>query len=271
MQYNQDPRYNMGGQPPQQMRNNSQGYQQQQQGYSQGYQQQQNYSQQGNNMKACKSCGQLIAKTAKICPHCGAKNKKPIYKRGWFIAICVIFVLSVIGSISGGKDSDDNLSNTTINSDNTNNQVDTNDTGNDIENNTEVEVAGHNRFNPGDTVDIDGFEVVYEKCEANWTGYSEYAAPDDGYKVIRSYFTFTNNSNGDRSCGSAYFSCYADGISCERFYFSTEDDLASLDTLSPGRKTKGWVYFEVPTDAQEIELEYGVEYFSSDHIIFEVK
>ena len=30
---------------------------------------------------SCKACGQEIAKSAKRCPKCGAKNKKPIFKK----------------------------------------------------------------------------------------------------------------------------------------------------------------------------------------------
>lgn len=75
-------------------------------------------------MKNCKSCGQLIAKTAKTYPHCGAKNKKPIYKRGWFIAICIIFAISFISSIARNGDSNDDPSNTTISSGNAKSQTD---------------------------------------------------------------------------------------------------------------------------------------------------
>ena len=39
-----------------------------------------------------------MAKNAKVCPNCGAKNKKPI---PWFIAIIVVIVIIVIAS--GGK------------------------------------------------------------------------------------------------------------------------------------------------------------------------
>lgn len=31
------------------------------------------------------------------------KNKKPIYKRWWFIAIVVVFVIGIFGSLGGGK------------------------------------------------------------------------------------------------------------------------------------------------------------------------
>ena len=44
-------------------------------------------------MKNCKSCGKEIANSAKTCPSCGAKNKKPFYKAVWFWVIVIIFVI----------------------------------------------------------------------------------------------------------------------------------------------------------------------------------
>lgn len=58
-----------------------------------------------NKMTTCKHCGAEIAASAKICPHCGGKNKPPIYKRWWFIAIIVLIVLSAIGGSGSGSDS----------------------------------------------------------------------------------------------------------------------------------------------------------------------
>ncbi len=49
----------------------------------------------------CPVCGTEIAKSAKSCPQCGAKNKKPIYKRPWFIIITILVVLIAIGSALG--------------------------------------------------------------------------------------------------------------------------------------------------------------------------
>ena len=52
-------------------------------------------------MKACKTCGKPIAKKAKVCPNCGAKQKGKLP----FI-ISVIIVLALIGILAGGnKDS----------------------------------------------------------------------------------------------------------------------------------------------------------------------
>ena len=51
-------------------------------------------------LRRCKVCGAEIAKTARLCPHCGAKNKKPIYMRAWFILLLIILTLFVIRSFN---------------------------------------------------------------------------------------------------------------------------------------------------------------------------
>lgn len=53
----------------------------------------------------CNECDAEISGSAKACPKCGAKVKKPLYKRPWFIILMVILVLGVIGSASGGSSS----------------------------------------------------------------------------------------------------------------------------------------------------------------------
>ena len=63
-----------------------------------------------HKMTACKACGKEIAKSAKSCPSCGAKNKKPLFKRWWFWVI----VLLLLGSVgNAGSETDRN---TTANS-----------------------------------------------------------------------------------------------------------------------------------------------------------
>lgn len=57
-----------------------------------------------NKMTTCKHCGAEIAASAKVCPQCGGKNKPPIYKRWWFIAIIVLIVLSAIGGSGSSSD-----------------------------------------------------------------------------------------------------------------------------------------------------------------------
>lgn len=54
----------------------------------------------------CKSCGNEISKSSKLCPNCGAKNKKPFYKKWWIWAIIVVFVIVI--ARGGGNDSSTN-------------------------------------------------------------------------------------------------------------------------------------------------------------------
>ena len=44
-----------------------------------------------------------MAKSAKTCPSCGAKNKKPIFKKWWFWAAIVIVAI-IVGSSAGNDE-----------------------------------------------------------------------------------------------------------------------------------------------------------------------
>ena len=56
-----------------------------------------------NKLITCKSCGAEIAASAKTCPKCGAKNKKPIYKKWWFYVLIVFILIGVIGGAGGNN------------------------------------------------------------------------------------------------------------------------------------------------------------------------
>ena len=59
-----------------------------------------------SKMIKCKTCGAEIASSAKTCPSCGAKNKKPFYTNVWFWIIIIIVVAAIGGgSKSGSTDS----------------------------------------------------------------------------------------------------------------------------------------------------------------------
>ena len=54
-------------------------------------------------MKQCKTCSKEIGISAKYCPGCGAKNKKPLYKRVWFCVVAIIIVIGATDSSDSGK------------------------------------------------------------------------------------------------------------------------------------------------------------------------
>ena len=70
----------------------------------------------GNKMTKCKTCGADIAASARVCPACGAKNSKPIYKRWWFWVIAVIFLFSIIPGKSDSQTAVKNTSTASVTS-----------------------------------------------------------------------------------------------------------------------------------------------------------
>lgn len=60
--------------------------------------------------------------------------------------------------------------------------------------------------------------------------------------------------------------CYADNLKMDQTYVGENNGLDA--SISAGRQTEGTVYFEIPKDAESIELEYDINYWYSDKIIF---
>ena len=63
-------------------------------------------------MIQCKTCGKEIAANAKACPSCGAKNKKPIYKKVWFWCVLVLILIAIGSSVGGNKTPSASVGNT---------------------------------------------------------------------------------------------------------------------------------------------------------------
>ena len=62
-----------------------------------------------NKMTKCKSCGADIASSAKHCPSCGAKNKKPIYKRVWFWILIVVLLIAITDFVASKVNPSDSI------------------------------------------------------------------------------------------------------------------------------------------------------------------
>lgn len=121
--------------------------------------------------------------------------------------------------------------------------------------------------NVGDTLTTENLKITYTACE-DYTGYSQYAAPKSGYKVIRLSFNVENVGSSDRFISYFDFDCYADDVAMEAYY-SVDDSLSA--TISAGRKASGCVYFEVPKDAEKIEVEYETDFWTDSKAIFVAK
>jgi len=116
----------------------------------------------------------------------------------------------------------------------------------------------------GDVAEKSGMTITYLNCGEYQSG-NQFIQPAAGNKFIFAELEFENTSNSDQSITYFEFTCYADGMHCDAHY-SADDSLSA--TLSAGRKTNGKVYFEVPADAETIEIEYIANFWTSDHAVF---
>ena len=55
-------------------------------------------------MTLCSNCKAEMPANAKVCPSCGAKNRKPFYRKWWVILLAVIAVIVVISGMIGNRE-----------------------------------------------------------------------------------------------------------------------------------------------------------------------
>lgn len=216
----------------------------------------------------CKHCGHELAASAKICPNCGGKNKKPLYKKWWFWVIVVLVLLIVVAG-GGGKDSNSDskkvgevagAGETTSES-----TIAVTETANNEEKAVEVKEEAKTEYYVGDILEDGNMRIVFVSS-GDYSEDNQFLQPKDGNKFIFVKFEFENISDKSDSSVSFYsFECYADGYACDMHYANDEALSASL---SPGRTTSGSLIFEVPADAQQIEIEYTTNMFTSKKIKF---
>ena len=209
-------------------------------------------------LTTCKACGQEIAKSAETCPHCGAKNKKPIFKKWWFWAIIVVLIIAI-----GTSGNDTDSGNTSNNTTNPNQNISSNDTNSTTDN--KPKEPAKTEYYVGDTIEDGNTKIVF-MSSGDYVEENEFMQPEEGKKYIFLQFAFENISKTTDTSISFYScECYADGYAAE-MYYGGNDDLSA--TLSAGRATTGYIYFEVPADAEVIEIEYETNVFTEKKIKF---
>lgn len=177
--------------------------------------------------------------------------------------------LGGLGAVAGGGDSDGP-------SDSSPKKVESESKGNSNENGQIVdykedsknkESEPDNEFNVGDVVEASDLKISFTNVE-EYTPENEFMQSKEGNVYYKMDFEFENISDSDQYISSFDFKCYADGYDMEQSYM---DELDLDATLSPGKKTKGSVFFEVPIDSSEIILEYETNFWTEEKIVFVVK
>lgn len=120
----------------------------------------------------------------------------------------------------------------------------------------------------GDVLTTDTLKITFADC-GEYTDYDEYFGPKSGNKVVYLKLEAENISSTDTYLSMFEFSCYADDVAAEEYIYG--DNLFSTDVISSGRKMSGYMYFEVPKDAETIEVEYETDYWDNQKAIFIVE
>lgn len=214
--------------------------------------------------KLCKHCQTEIPKKAKVCPNC---RKKQGGKLKWIIIAIIALIL--IGSMAGGsEDEKSNVGETTNQSTNKNESTSSNK-----ESVVDAVEEKDEYIYVGDAFEKNGLKITLNDAVVDFQDYeNEYGwnTPTDGMKYIMASFTFENTSDTDKYVSIYDFDCYADNTNCEEKYGLDDDDFVNTN-LSSGRNVSFKVYFEVPVDAESIELEYELNSWTSDKAIIKIQ
>ena len=190
----------------------------------------------------CKKCGTVYSSAQTICPKCMTRRPLSTEKIIGGIAICA-FILILIGSLAN------------VFEENTSNIV--------------IDENKNKNLKVGDTLDANGLKITLNEA-ADWNGnHSRYSQPKNGYKYIRVYFIIKNTNSSDRYLSSYDFTCYADDAKMEEYIWG--DNTLESGKISNGRNIQGYVYFEVPKNAQKIEIEYETDWWTDEKACFKVK
>ena len=199
--------------------------------------------------KKCKYCQSDIPKKAKVCPVCKKKQKKNIVLI--IILIFVILSFTMCGTMCGllGDAVDETVKEETKKED-------------------ALKKLAKKKFKVGETVTTDDMEIKYLSVK-DYKSDNEFMKPKKGYKYIKAEFEFVNKSKeDDLSVSTLSFSCNADDYEVETVYM--DDNELDAD-LSPGKKAKGPIFFEVPKDAKSIEIQYESDWWDSIKFTFIAK
>lgn len=218
----------------------------------------QNYAQSVNNdMQVQMAVDNAMAEQKK------KKKKKRLIIFGVIAAIIVVIIIAS----SGGSSSDDKNKVESVNGASQTQSV--NSKSDDGKSNDST-ASDNQKITAGHAITIDNeLKISYLKCDTNFKKYSKYATVGKGKKVISATFKIENVSDTDQYID--IINCYADDKKCDSFYSVEDYDNPFLDSISAGRSIEGTVYFEVPSNAKDIELEFENNVWTNDKVVFVVK
>ncbi len=209
-----------------------------------------------SKMIKCKTCGADIASSAKSCPGCGAKNKKPFYTRWWFILIVIFVIIGALGSGGSKKDNSTATANKTKDSSSISSSTDSKE-----ENTTK-------NYSVGDTVQLKDYKVTVNGVRTVTQDNTGYIKAEEGKEFFLVDCTVENTSSKDQTVSSIMMFKIVDkdGRSYDQALFT--DGNGQLDgTVGSGRKITGEYCVQVPQGQTGLELEFNSSLINNQQII----
>ena len=207
-------------------------------------------------MCTCKACGQQIAKSAKTCPHCGAKNKKgnPILVG----ILCFVLLIIIVGAAGGNDEPTKVETNPPVPGQTTTTKP------------VETSNDHKNAFWVGETAELN--KVAVSLVNVTESEGSTFNTPTEGNIFVLLEFEITNNSSQEIAVSSMLsFEAYCDDYACN-FSLAALMEKGSknqLDgTVAPGKKLNGVIGYEVPADWAEMEVHFTPNFWSGKDIVF---
>lgn len=212
------------------------------------------------------SCTTVIGAIFGIVDLCKNKNDGKKHAGSWF-AIVVCCVWFFIGIISIGNENSENAPTSTETEVQT--EVQANST--EVAETTDIVTENNNTLSVGETFEKNGLKVTLVDYNDNYTEHSQYFEPKDGFKYIEVSFTYENTDDSEKYVSIYDCDCYADNTLCDQSYIGEEDFINA--NISKGRNVSFKVYYEVPVEANSIELEYNSDSFWSteNDVVFKLK
>lgn len=185
-----------------------------------------------SKLKTCKTCGASVAKSAKVCPACGAKLK---IKHPILFVIGLFILMTAFMDIIAGEPEETNV-----------------------------------QYAVGEMADINNVSVTL--VDVSEDKGSTYNKPAKGNIFIICEFDIINNSNKDITISSMLsFEAYCDDYACNYSLNALleKENKSQLDgTIAPGKKLNGIIGLEVPKDWQKLEIVFAPDYWSGKEATF---
>ena len=191
------------------------------------------------------------------------KEKKPFYKRWWFIALVLIIVF---GAFASGSDDENDTGPTKV--DNDTEIVDEDNTDEEVSDEEEIE---NSEFAVGEKVEFEG--QIVEITDVEFSNGEDFDTPAEGNEYVIVHVRIENESDEKISYNPYNFSMENSNGQIENQSFTIIDTDTALSSgeLRGGGNVEGTLVFEQPIDDGGLKLIFEPSFWSADEVIFNLQ